>query len=181
MNELIKIDDKEFKILIEKEKIEKRIREIALEIQDKYQNDTPVFFIILNGAFMFAGEFFKSYTSSCQVEFVKLMSYIGNKSSGNVINCIGVTDELVKGRKVIILEDIIDSGITMDYFIEYLQALQPNSIEVASLLFKPSSLRKDINLNYYGFSIEPLFVVGYGLDYNDKGRNLNNIYQIVNE
>ncbi len=176
----IHIDGKEFKIFITQERIEKRIREIALEIQDKHKGEVPVFIIILNGAFMFAGEFFKSYTSPCEIEFVKLMSYIGTESSGDVINCIGITEELVKGRSIIILEDIIDSGITMDYFIEYLQALQPKSVEIASLLFKPDNLKKDINLNYYGFSIDPLFVVGYGLDFNHQGRNLNNIYQIVN-
>lgn len=176
----ILIEDKEFQIFIPQEKIEHRIREIALKIQEKYKDDTPVFIIVLNGAFMFAGEFFKTYNSPCQVEFVKLMSYIGTESSGEVINCIGVTEEIIKNRNIIIMEDIIDSGITMDYFVEYLQGFQPKSIEISSLLFKPANLKKDINLNYYGFSIDPLFVVGYGLDFNHKGRNLTNIYQIVN-
>lgn len=174
------IDEKEFKVFISQERIEKRIEEIALTIQEKYKNDTPVFIIVLNGAFMFAGQFFKTYNTSCEIEFVKLISYIGTESSGEVINCIGVTEEVVKNKKVIIIEDIIDSGVTMEYFMEYLSVWQPQSIEVVSLLFKPSSLKRDVNLNYYGFSIDPLFVVGYGLDYNHKGRNLTNIYQIVN-
>lgn len=176
----IRIEDKEFKIFIPQQEIEKRIREIALEIQEKYKNDIPVFVIVLNGAFMFAGELFKHYNAPCQIEFVKLMSYIGTESSGEVINCIGITEEIIRDKKIIILEDIIDSGITMDYFKEYLANFQPKSIEIASLLFKPTNLKKDINLNYYGFSIDSLFVVGYGLDYNYQGRNLTNIYQIVN-
>ena len=174
------IDEKEFKIFIPQEKIEQRIKEIALQIQDLYKEETPVFIIVLNGAFMFAGQFFKTYNSSCEIEFVKLISYIGSESSGEVINCIGITEETVKNKKVIIIEDIIDSGITMEYFIEYLSAWQPKSVEIVSLLFKPLSLKRDVNLNYFGFSIDPLFVVGYGLDYNHKGRNLTNIYQIVN-
>lgn len=176
----IKIEDKEFQVFIPQKDIENRIQEIAQEIQNKYKDEVPVFIIVLNGAFMFAGEFFKTYKSTCQVEFVKLMSYIGTESSGEVINCIGITEEIIKDKSIIIMEDIIDSGITMDYFLEYLQNLQPKSIEIASLLFKPANLKKDINLNYYGFSIDPLFVVGYGLDYNQQGRNLTNIYQIVN-
>lgn len=176
----IRIQDKEFQIFIPQQDIENRIREIALEIQEKHQNDIPVFIIVLNGAFMFAGEFFKTYNAPCQVEFVKLMSYIGTESSGEVINCIGITEEIIRNKSIIIIEDIIDSGITMDFFVEYLQAFQPKSIEIASLLFKPANLKKDINLNYYGFSIDPLFVVGYGLDFNQQGRNLTNIYQIVN-
>jgi hypoxanthine phosphoribosyltransferase len=174
------IDGKEFKIFIPQDRIEQRIKEIALEIKELHKDEIPVFIIILNGAFMFAGEFFKTYTSPCEIEFVKLISYIGTESSGEVINCIGITEETVKNKKVIILEDIIDSGITMEYFIEYLTAWQPKSIEIASLLFKPLSLKRDVNLNYFGFSIDPLFVVGYGLDFNHQGRNLTNIYQIVN-
>lgn len=174
------IDEKEFKIFISQEQIEQRIKEIAIQIHDQYKDDIPVFIIVLNGAFMFAGQFFKTYTSPCEIEFVKLISYIGSESSGEVINCIGITEETVKNKKVIIIEDIIDTGITMEYFLEYLSAWQPKSVDIVSLLFKPLSLKRDINLNYYGFSIDPLFVVGYGLDYNHKGRNLTNIYQIVN-
>ncbi len=174
------IDENEFKIFIPQEKIEQRVKEMALQIQNIHKDDIPVFIIILNGAFMFAGEFFKTYTSPCEIEFVKLISYIGTESSGEVINCIGITQEKIQNKKVIILEDIIDTGITMEYFLEYLNAWQPQSVEVVSLLFKPKSLKTDINLNYFGFSIDPLFVVGYGLDFNHKGRNLSNIYQIVN-
>ena len=180
MDNSIKIDDKVFELYLHQTEIEARIREMALEIRKKYEGASPVFIVVLNGAFMFAGEFFKTYNSQCEVEFVKLMSYIGAESSGDVINCIGVTDEKIRNKPVVILEDIIDSGLTMDYFMDYLQTMSPSSVEVATLLFKPSNLKKDINLNYYGFSIPPLFVVGYGLDYNDKGRNLTNIYQIVN-
>jgi len=180
MNTKVQLADKTFEVYLSQEDIELRISGMAREIGHKYSNGCPLFVVVLNGAFMFAGEFFKSYQHACEVEFVKLTSYIGTESSGEIITCIGVTEEQVKGRDVIILEDIIDSGLTMDYFIDYLQRLKANSVQVAAMLFKPDNLKKDVNLNYYGFSIPPKFVVGYGLDYNGLGRNLTSIYQIVN-
>ncbi|MCO5232548.1 MAG: hypoxanthine phosphoribosyltransferase [Chitinophagales bacterium] len=176
----IQIDGKEFKIFISETQIQKRVSEMAQKVEKKYKGKNPLFIVILNGAFVFASDFFKTYSSSCEIEFVKLISYVEKESSGEVINCIGITEEMVKNRQVIILEDIIESGLTMEYFIDYLNHFHPKSVEVISLLFKPDCLRKDINLNCFGFSIDSGFVVGYGLDYNHKGRNLNNIYQIVN-
>ncbi|MCO5230688.1 MAG: hypoxanthine phosphoribosyltransferase [Chitinophagales bacterium] len=176
----IQIDGKEFQVFISEEQIQKRVKEMALKVEKKYKDKNPVFIVILNGAFVFAADFFKTYNSPCEIEFVKLISYIEKESSGEVINCIGITEELVKNRQVIILEDIIESGLTMEYFIDYLNHFTPKSIEIISLLFKPDCLRKDLNLNCFGFSIDSGFVVGYGLDYNKQGRNLNNIYQIVN-
>ncbi len=176
----IQIDGKNFKLFLTREQIEKRIKELAKKVQKDYEDKDPLFIVVLNGAFMFASEFFHSYTDLCQIEFVKLLSYVGKESSGEVINCIGITDEMIKGRDVIILEDIVDSGCTMDYFRDYVQNLNAGSVAIVSLLFKPQNLIRDVDLNYYGFSIGPEFVIGYGLDYNFRGRNLTNIYQIVN-
>lgn len=180
MSNSVQLADKTFSMYIPQEEIELRISGMARKIGQKYSNGCPMFIVLLNGAFMFAGEFFKSYPHPCEVEFVKLTSYIGTESSGEIITCIGITEEQVKGRDIIILEDIIDTGLTMDFFVDYLQQLNPHSIQIATLFFKPSNLKKDINLHYYGFSIDPEFIVGYGLDYNGLGRNLTSIYKIVN-
>lgn len=181
MSKTIKIDDKTFQLFIPQAEIEEKIKELASRIEEEYEGRCPVFIIVLNGAFVFAGQFFKTYQNPCKIEFVKLMSYIGTESSGEVISCIGITEEIVKGQDVVVVEDIIESGLTMDYFLDYLINLKPTSVRMISMLFKPDNLKKDINLNDYCFSIPPKFVVGYGLDYNDKGRNLTDIYQIVNE
>ena len=181
MSKHIKIDDKSFQLFIPQAEIEEKISALATRISADYEGRCPVFIIVLNGAFVFAGQFFKTFQNPCKIEFVKLISYIGTESSGEVINCIGITEEIVKGQDVIVMEDIIESGLTMDYFLDYLHNLNPASIKIISMLFKPENLKKDINLNDYCFSIPPSFVVGYGLDYNDKGRNLTDIYQIVNE
>lgn len=180
MKDRVKIDDKEFELFIEKESIEQKTRELAAALTEEYKHSCPVFVVVLNGAFMFASGIFQHFNNPCEIEFVKLISYVGTESSGDVINCIGITEEKVKNRDIIILEDIIDSGLTMDYFLDYINSMNPKSVQVVTMLFKPDSLKKDINLNHYCFSIPPKFVVGYGLDYNDKGRNLTNIYQIVN-
>lgn len=180
MKDRVKIDDKEFELFIEKEAIEEKTRELAATLSEEYKDSCPVFVVVLNGAFMFASCIFQHFKNPCEIEFVKLISYVGAESSGQVINCIGITEEKVSNRDIIILEDIIDSGLTMDYFLDYINSMNPKSVQIVTMLFKPDSLKKDINLNHYCFSIPPKFVVGYGLDYNDKGRNLTNIYQIVN-
>lgn len=177
--DIVTIEGKQFQLCLTQQQIEKRISELAIKIQAEYEKDSPLFIVILNGAFMFATEFLKNYTSECQIEFVKLMSYVGNEASGEVVSYIGLPEHVVSERRVIILEDIVDSGRTMEYFVEHLQELYPKSIEVVSLLFKPDCLVRDINLNHYGFSLDSAFVIGYGLDYNYKGRNLTNIYQAI--
>jgi hypoxanthine phosphoribosyltransferase len=181
MKKQVTIDDKTFELYLEKSVIESKIADLAASIADDYKDTCPVFVVVLNGGFMFAAEFFKTFQQPCKVEFVKLISYIGAESSGEVINCIGITEEIVKGRDIIVMEDIIDTGLTMDYFLDYVGGMNPKSVRMISMLFKPDSLKKDINLADYCFSIPPNFVVGYGLDYNDKGRNLTDIYQIVND
>ena len=180
MKDTVIIDGKTFELFIDRKAIEEKTAELAKVLAKEYEDRCPVFVVVLDGAFMFAAEFFKHYQNMCEVEFVKLISYVGAESSGQVINCIGITEEQVKGREIVILEDIIDSGLTMDYFMDYINGMSPKSVQIVTMLFKPDSLKKDINLNHYCFSIPPAFVVGYGLDYNEKGRNLTNIYQIVN-
>jgi hypoxanthine phosphoribosyltransferase len=178
----IQIHNKTFQKFLHQEQIEKRIAEITHNITQDYANSSPVFIIVLNGAFMFGTEIIKNFKANCEVQFVKLISYVGTESSGEVITGIDIVREKIIGKDVVILEDIIDSGITMEFFVDYLyEQCKPKSVEVACLLFKPDNLKKDLNLKYVGFSIPPLFVVGYGLDYNDLGRNLTDIYQIVND
>lgn len=181
MSKKVSIDGKTFELYLEQKVIEEKIAELARALAKDYEGKCPVFVVVLNGGFMFAAEFFKTFQQPCKVEFVKLISYVGTESSGEVINCIGITEEIVKGQDIVVMEDIIDTGLTMDYFLDYVNAMNPKSVRMISMLFKPDSLKKDINLEDYCFNIPPKFVIGYGLDINDKGRNLTDIYQIVNE
>ncbi len=177
----VTVHNKKFVKYLSQQEIEERIAQMATAMENDYSDTRPVFIIILNGAFMFGTQLLKGFKSECSIEFVKLISYVGTESSGEVITGIDIIADKIRGKDVVILEDIIDSGITMEFFIEYLyEQCKPKSVEVACLLFKPGNLRKDLNLKYVGFSIPSLFVIGYGLDFDSLGRNLSDIYQIVN-
>jgi len=137
-----------------------------------------IFLGILNGSFMFAGDLFKKIDIDCQITFLKVASYVGTSSSGNVKRLIGLNED-IKDQVVVILEDIVDTGITLDNIIKQLKGYEPSEIRVATLLFKPEAYQKEIKIDYIGKEIPNDFIVGYGLDYNGFGRNLEDIYTLV--
>ena len=175
---VIKVHDKSFEIYLSEEKIQQRIREMAAVINKEYAGRRPLFIAILNGSFMFASDLFKQLDIEAELCFIKLASYKGMKSSGNVITSIGLEVDLF-GKEVIIVEDIVDTGKTLHHFLPKLLHQQPKSLKIASLLHKPEATEYPLTLDYVGFDIPNKFVVGYGLDYDGLGRNLKEIYQLV--
>ena len=174
----IKIHDKYFKPFIRFEKIDNAINKIADNINSDLVGQTPIFLVILNGAFMFAGDLLKKIDLSCEVSFVKLSSYVGTKSTKNVKQLIGFNED-IKGRSIIIVEDIVDSGITMENVLGQLKGMGAADVRIATLLFKPDAFEKSYKIDYVGIEIPNDFIVGYGLDYNNQGRNLRDIFKIV--
>ncbi|MEZ5017401.1 MAG: hypoxanthine phosphoribosyltransferase [Flavipsychrobacter sp.] len=175
----IKLHDKEFELFISEVTLTKRIEELAEQINKDYRDNPPLVIGVMNGVFVFASDLYRELEGDVQITFVRLMSYQGLKSTGNVVSAIGLEED-IKDRDVLLLEDIIDTGRTLHSFLQELVAKQPKSIKIATLLFKPSALQYDLQPNYIGFEIENKFVVGYGLDYNGLGRNLKSIYQLAN-
>ena len=155
--------------------IQQRIKEIAIQINHDLEKDEPLFLGILNGSFMFAADLMKEVSIKSEITFVKLESYKGTQSTGQVITRIGL-DKPVTGRTVVIVEDIIDSGKTMHEILGELKKEKPKRIIIVSLLLKPDALQHDIEVDYTGFKVPNDFLVGYGLDYDGMGRNLKDIY-----
>jgi len=176
----IKILDKHFEISIPAETIQKRIKELATEVNTDLAEKDVVFLVILNGAFMFASDLYKSINLECKISFLKLASYQGTTSSGEVKQLIGL-NEVIKDKTVVIVEDIVDTGHTLKSIFNQLGGFEPAEIKIASLLFKPESFQYDYKIDYLGFSIPNDFIVGYGLDYDGYGRNLESIYTITNQ
>ena len=174
----IRLHDKSFDTYLSEETIQHKVREIAQAINKDYAGKKPLFIAILNGSFMFAADLFKQLTIDAEICFIKLASYKGMKSSGHIITAIGLDQDLFD-RDVIILEDIVDTGKTLHQFLHKLQHQQPASLKIASLLHKPEATKFSLDINYIGFVIPNKFVVGYGLDYDGLGRNLKEIYQLV--
>jgi len=177
MNE-VTIFDKKFKPFIAAKQIDEAITRMAIEINKDYAGETPVFMAILNGSFMFASDLLKKINIPCSITFTKLSSYQGTQSTEKVQTLIGINED-IEGKKIIIIEDIIDTGITLSNFTEVLKAHKPADIKIATLLFKPDAFKKDFKIDYVGLRIPNDFIVGYGLDYNGFGRNLPDIYKIV--
>lgn len=173
----VQIHDKIFKPYISETSIREKVRELAAAINQDYQNKNPIFIAILNGAFMFAADLFKSLSIDAEISFIKLASYKGMKSSGQVITAIGLDIEIFD-RHVVILEDIVDTGKTLHEFLPQLWHQQPASIKIVALLHKPEATIFPLRVDYVGFEIPDKFVVGYGLDYNGLGRNTASIYQL---
>jgi len=171
---LHQLHDKTFGPYLSGDEICNRIEGLAAQIQSDYQSRKTVFLIILNGAFIFAADLLKRINIQAEISFVKVSSYQGTSSSGKIKSVLGIDIDL-KGKDVIIIEDIVDTGLTLDYLLKTLNSHQPSSIEVASLLFKKEAYQKDFPIKYIGFEIPDNFVVGYGLDYNGLGRNMNEI------
>jgi len=175
---MITILDKNFTSYISTEIIEERIAELAAQINSDYAGRCPLFIVVLNGAFLFSAQLVKNISLSCEITFIRLSSYAQTESTGMVRQIIGL-EEKINGRDIIIIEDIVDTGITMTQLLEQIHQLEPASIEIATLLHKPEALKKPVNMRYIGFEIENKFVVGYGLDYDGYGRNLNALYVLA--
>ena len=175
--EKIKILDKSFIPFINEENIQQKITELSNSLNNDYKNYNPIFLAVLNGSFMFASDLFKKLTIECEICFVKLASYKGMNSTHQVITSIGL-DATIHNRHIVIIEDIVDTGNTLQQFLPQIKNQQPLSLKVVTLLSKPSALIHPIKIDYCCFEIENKFVVGYGLDYDGWGRNYPAIYQL---
>ena len=175
---VLKVHDKEFMPYLGAELIDEKIAAIAGRIDQDYAGKKPLFIAILNGAFMFASDLFKKISIESEISFIKLASYKGTKSSGQVITAIGLDTDL-HGRHVVIIEDIVDTGKTLSEFLPQLEHQQPASLRIAALLQKPEATVYPISVDYLGFSVPNKFLLGYGLDYDGLGRNIPSIYHLV--
>lgn len=174
---LIQLRDKVFEPYLTAEEINGQVQRLAAEINTAYKDKKPLFIAILNGSFMFAADLFKAVNIQAEICFIKLASYKGTKSTGQVITAIGL-DTDIHDRHVIIIEDIVDTGKTLNEFLPQLRHQQPASLELAVLLHKPDATEYPVPIKYLGFSIPNKFVLGYGLDYDGLGRNIPEIYQL---
>ena len=175
---MITIKDKDFISFISKESIQKRVEELGKQIAKDYKGKIPLLIGILNGSFIFAADLMRAITTPTEISFVRYASYQKMQSSGCVTEIMGFNNQL-KGRDVILVEDIVDTGLTLKSLTEKITAFEPNTVTIASLLFKPEALQTGIQIDYVGFEIENKFVVGYGLDYNGLGRELKSIYVLA--
>lgn len=179
MQDVIKLYDKKFRVMIPAEKIDEAVSAVAERINADYADvETPLFVGVLNGSFMFMSDLIKKIEFNNELSFVKLASYEGTCSSGVVKNLMGLTGS-IEGRHVIVVEDIVDSGESIEYMLKELESRKPASIDVCTLFFKPGSYRKQIPIRYRAMDIGNEFIVGYGLDYNQLGRSLKDIYVVT--
>jgi len=173
----VTVHDKIFVPFISAEKLQEKIQELAAQLNRDYAGKQPLFISILNGSFMFAADVFRQITIEAEICFIRLSSYSGTESTGQVMTAIGL-DVPLTNRPIIILEDIIDTGKTLSEFLPQIQLQTPASVAIATLLHKPNAIRYPVPIQYCCFSIANKFVLGYGLDYNGLGRNLPGIYQL---
>ena len=174
----IKLLDREFELSIPFKEIDSAIEKIAVKMNEELAGKDPLMICILNGSFMFAADLMKKVDFPCEISFVKLSSYEGTGTTGTVKELIGLTED-IEGRTIVILEDIIDTGITIEKIIKQLKGYSPKDLKVASMLFKPEACKANIDVDYIGLEIPNDFIVGYGLDYDGYGRNLPDIYTVV--
>ncbi len=177
-NKTIKVKDKAFAISIPEEELKQQIKRVADEINRDYEGQEPVFLAVLNGSFIFAADLLREIDLPCEISFVKLASYQGTTTTGSIREVIGLNIDIT-GRPVIIVEDIVDTGLTMAHMLETLQKQNPASIDICTLLLKPSKLQVKLDIRYCCKEIPDDFVVGYGLDYDGFGRNTKDIYTII--
>ena len=173
----VRILDKDFELFIEAATIQERIKRVAAEINNDLKNKDPIFIAVLNGSFMFAGDLMKEVSIPCEITFVRIASYKGMSTTKDLKEVLGLNED-IKGRTVVIVEDIVDTGHTIERLIQQFTALEPKEIKIATLLFKPKALIKDVKPDYVALEIPNDFIVGYGLDYDGFGRNLQDIYKI---
>lgn len=174
----IKIHDKEFTLSIPQEEILNEVKRVATEINRDYAGKCPLLLGVLNGSFMFVADLMKNLNIECEISFVKLSSYQGTTTTGAIREVLGLA-ESIAGRDIIIVEDIVDTGLTMQRMLESLGTRQPASVQIASLFLKPARLQVPIDVKYSAFTIPDRFIVGYGLDYDGLGRNLPDVYDVV--
>ena len=173
----VKIKDKEFVPMISEAEIKNRVREVAAQMSKDLEGKNPLLLAVLNGAFVFAADLMREMTIPCEISFVKLASYQGTTSTGKVKEVIGINEDLT-GRTIVIVEDIVESGLTMKQMTESLGTRNPEKVHICTLMFKPDRLQTDLTIDYVAFSIPNDFIVGYGLDYDQQGRNLKDIYVV---
>lgn len=174
----IRVGNKNFHLSISSEKIQQVVSEIAAKMNEELKDKKPVFISVLNGSFLFAADLLKKLNFECEITFVKLSSYNGTTSSGKIKELIGLNED-VKGRTVVVIEDIVDTGVTLESIFNQLSEKGATEIKIATLLFKPNAYTKKIKIDYVGMEVANDFLIGYGLDYNGMGRNLNDIYVAV--
>lgn len=177
MNNKITLNDKSFRVLIPAEDIDKAVSRVAEQLNERYEGRTPIFLGVLSGSFHFLSDLVRKIDFESQVTFVKLSSYNGTESTGNVTQQLGI-DIDIEGRDIIIVEDIVETGHSMSYLLDYLRAKMPASVAICTLFFKPDKFLYNYKIDYTALSIGNEFIVGYGLDYNQLGRNLKDIYVI---
>lgn len=176
----IKVKEKQFAISILETEILTAVQRVADAINRDLEGKEPLFLSVLNGAFMFTADLMKHITIPCEVSFIKLSSYEGTSSTGQVRQLMGL-NQCIKGRTVVIVEDIVDTGLTMQKLLELLQAQEPAEVHIATLLLKPDKLKVPLHIEYAAMQIPNDFIVGYGLDYDGFGRNYKDIYTVIGE
>ncbi|MBK3518937.1 hypoxanthine phosphoribosyltransferase [Carboxylicivirga marina] len=174
----VKVKDLEFELSIPEEKLLAAVEKVAEQMNKDLEGKNPLMVCVLNGSFMFASDLMKRLTIPCEISFVKLSSYSGTGSTGKVKELIGL-NENIEGRTVVLLEDIVDTGLTIINTVEQVKQMGPADVKVATMLFKPDACKRDVTLDYVGMDIPNDFIVGYGLDYDGYGRNLKDIYTVV--
>lgn len=174
----VTIKDKTFETSIPEAEILKRVKAVAERLNHDFAGKNPLFLAVLNGAFVFAADLMREITIPCEISFVKLASYQGTTSTGKVTEVLGVNEDL-SGRHIVIIEDIVDTGLTMKRMIESLGTRHPASVDVCALLLKPEKLQVELDIKYVAMEIPNDFIVGYGLDYDQQGRNLRDIFTLI--
>ena len=174
----VQIKDKSFRKYILFDAIHEKVLKVAGRINEDYKKKNPVFVVVLNGAFMFASDLLKKVNVDCEIAFVKVASYEGTKSTGSVKSLIGLNHN-INNREVVIIEDIVDTGETIVALLDQLNRQSPSQIKIATLLFKPKAYTKDVPIDYVAMEVSNEFLVGYGLDYDGFGRNLEDIYIVA--
>lgn len=175
---IVKVKDKTFRTFITEEEIQNRVKAVAEKLNKDMAGKNPLFLAVLNGSFIFAADLMRYITIPCEISFVKLASYQGTTTTGKVKEVVGINEDL-QGRTVVIVEDIVDTGHTMKHMLESLGTRNPESLHICTLLLKPDKLKEKLDIEYAAMEIPNDFIVGYGLDYDQQGRNLRDIYTIV--
>lgn len=177
---IVKIKDKSFKVSIPESEIKARVKVLAQQMSKDMEGKNPLFLAVLNGSFIFAADLMREMTIPCEISFVKLASYQGVTSTGKIKEVIGINEDL-SGRTVVIVEDIVESGQTMKRMVESIGTRNPASVKICTLFFKPEKLKEELTLDYVAFRIPDDFILGYGLDYDQRGRGLKDVYTIMSE
>lgn len=178
MKDTITVLDKEFVPFLSEEEIQQGVQKVADAIYGDFKNEIPIFIGVLNGVVVFFSDLLKAYPGDCEIAFMQMKSYQGTSSTGQVKNLMDIPVEMVKDRHIILIEDIVDTGNTLQLLHEMMESKPVASVKTATLLFKPEAYKKDLKIDYIGLSIPNKFVVGYGLDYDGIGRNISSIYQL---